>query len=74
MYESPPVVDELRSWLRLSKRDPRYERDALTYECLALSRLEAQALGLLLRPRVYRLVPRLGLHRLLTASANPCSR
>jgi hypothetical protein len=69
MYETPPVVEELRSWLRLSKRDPRYESDGLAYECLALSRLEAQALGLLLRPRVYRFVPMLGLHRLLTATA-----
>jgi hypothetical protein len=69
MYETPPVVDELRSWLRLSKRDPRYERDGLTYECLALSRLEARAVALLLRPRAYRLVRRLGLHRSFTSSA-----
>jgi hypothetical protein len=69
MYETPPVIDELRSWLRLSKRDPRYERDGLTYECLALSRVEALVLGLFLRPRVYRFVLRLGLHRSFTASA-----
>jgi hypothetical protein len=69
MYETPPVVDELRSWLRLSKHDPRYERDGLTYECLALSRLEALALRLLLRPRAYRFVLRFGLHRSFTASA-----
>lgn len=69
MYETPPVVDELRSWLRLSKRDPRYARDGLTYECLALSRFEALALGFLLRPRAYRFVLRVGLHRSFTASA-----
>jgi hypothetical protein len=69
MYEMPLVVDELRSWLRLSKRDPRYERDGLTYQCLALSRLEALALGFLLRKRVYRFVRMLGLHRVFTASA-----
>ncbi len=69
MYEAPPVVEELRSWLRLSRRDPNYERDGLTYECLALSRLEARAFGLLLRPRVYRLVRALGVHRRFTASA-----
>ncbi|MDX6490866.1 MAG: hypothetical protein QOD43_1111, partial [Gaiellaceae bacterium] len=69
MYETPPVVEELRSWLRLSKRDPRYEQDGLSYECLALSRLEALALGFLLRKRVYRLVRTLGLHRAFTASA-----
>jgi hypothetical protein len=69
MYEAPLVVDELRSWLRLSKRDPRYEQDGLTYECLALSRVEALALGCLLRKRVYRFVRMLGLHRVFTASA-----
>jgi hypothetical protein len=69
MYETPLVVDELRSWLRLSKRDPRYEQDGLTYECLALSRVEALALGCLLRKRVYRFVRMLGLHRVFTASA-----
>jgi len=69
MYEAPLVVDELRSWLRLSMRDPHYEQDGLTYECLALSRVEALALGFLLRKRVYRFVRMLGLHRAFTASA-----
>jgi hypothetical protein len=69
MYETPHVVRELRAWLRLSKRDPRYERDGLSYECLAVSRLEAGAFGLALRPRVYPLVRRVGLHRTFTASA-----
>jgi hypothetical protein len=69
MYETPLVVDELRSWLRLSKRDPRYEQDGLTYDCLALSRVEALALGFLLRRPVYRFVRTLGLHRAFTASA-----
>ena len=69
MYETPLVVDELRSWIRLNKRDPRYEQDGLTYECLALSRVEAIALGFLLRKRIYPFVRMLGLHRLFTASA-----
>jgi len=69
VYETPPVVEELRSWLRLSKQDPRYDCDGLSYECLALSRVEAEAFGLALRPRVYPLVRRLGLHRTFTSSA-----
>jgi hypothetical protein len=69
VYETRPVVEELRSWLRLSKRDPRYERDGLSYECLALSRFEAGMFGLLLRPRVYPLVRSVALHRTFTASA-----
>jgi hypothetical protein len=63
-YATPPVVDELRAWLRLDRSDPRYEQDGLTYECLDLSPLEARALALLLRPRVLPLA-----RRALTASA-----
>jgi nitroreductase len=68
MYEMPPVVAELRSWLRLSKRDPDYERDGLSYECLDLSRIEAGVLSLLLRPWVYRAVRSVHLHHALAAS------
>jgi hypothetical protein len=68
MYELPPVVAELRSWLRLSKSDPNYERDGLSYECLDLSRIEAGVLSLLLRPWIYRLMRSLRLHRALAAS------
>ena len=52
VYETPPVVEELRAWLRLDPRDPRYTEDGLNFECLDLSRLEARALALALRPRV----------------------
>jgi nitroreductase len=53
VYETPPVVEELRAWLRLDPRDPRYTEDGLNAECLDLSRLEARALALALalRPR-----------------------
>jgi nitroreductase len=69
VYESPALVEELRSWLRLSKRHPRYERDGLTYECLALTRFEALGFAFLLHPRVYPLAHALRLHRRFTASA-----
>jgi hypothetical protein len=69
LFDTPPVVRELRSWLRLSKRDPNYERDGLSYECLALSRLEAALFGLALRPRLFRVVRALRLHRTFTSSA-----
>src|SRR5207253_8838561 len=64
VYESPAVVAELRAWLRLDRRHAAYELDGLTYQCLDLSRLEARALRLLLRPRILP-VARSG----LTASA-----
>jgi len=69
MYESPATMSELRQWLRLSKRDPDYTRDGLSYECLDLSALEARVLALLLRPRVYRIVRAARGHRAFTASA-----
>jgi len=69
VYDSPDIVEELRSWLRLSKRDPRYSQDGLSYECLALSWLEARGLALLLRARIYPFVRALRVHRAFTASA-----
>jgi hypothetical protein len=68
LYESPDVVEELRSWLRLSPRHPRYEQDGLSYECLDLSRVEAAAAAIALRPPVYKLVRRLRLHRTFAAA------
>lgn len=68
LYDSPPVVDELRSWLRLSGRDPRYALDGLSYDCLGLGRATAAGLALLLRPRVYPFVRALRLHSTFTAA------
>jgi len=68
LYDSPPVVAELRRWLRLSRRDPRYEQDGLSYECLDLSRGQAAAVAVLLHPRVYPAVRALRLHRAFAAA------
>jgi hypothetical protein len=65
VYESRAVVEELRSWLRLSK----HARDGLTYECLTVSSFQARAFALLLHPRVYRVVRALGVQRTFTASS-----
>jgi hypothetical protein len=69
VYESPAVVAELRRWLRLSKSDPGYERDGLTYEALALSPLEARLLGFALRPVPLRAVCALRLHHAFASSS-----
>jgi hypothetical protein len=66
MFGTPPVARELRAWLRLNPRDPRYHRDGLTDRALGLSRLEARVLSGALRS--YRLTRRLGLPALLAAS------
>ncbi len=69
VYESPAIVAELRRWLRLSKSDPDYERDGLTYEALALSPLEARLLGFALRPAPLRAVCALRLHHAFASSS-----
>lgn len=68
VYDSPAVVRELRGWLRLSPRHPRFAQDGLSYPCLGLPRPVAAVLALVLSPGVYRLVRALRLHRLLTAA------
>jgi nitroreductase len=69
VYESPAVVSELRRWLRLSRRDPGYQRDGLTYEALCLSSAEARVLGVLLRPWPMRVGRTLRVHHALAASS-----
>ncbi|WP_042393681.1 hypothetical protein [Streptacidiphilus carbonis] len=44
LWSAPGVAAELRSWLRLTPRHPRYHQDGLSYRALAMSR--AEALGL----------------------------
>ncbi|GAB2608217.1 hypothetical protein Aab01nite_61340 [Paractinoplanes abujensis] len=65
MFGTPPVARELRHWLRLDPRDPRYHRDGLTDRALELSRPEARVLAGALR--AYPLTRRLGLPALLAA-------
>jgi hypothetical protein len=60
---------ELWEWLRLSPRHPRYHRDGLNAECLALSSAERAAAELLLRPRLFHLLGRAGLARHLISEA-----
>jgi hypothetical protein len=69
LYMSSASMRELREWLRLSKRDPDYHRDGLTYECLNLSRWEARLLAFLLRPHIYPVVKATRLYRAFTASS-----
>jgi nitroreductase len=60
---------ELWSWLRLSRRDPRYHRDGLTADCLALSLPERIAARVLLRPFVFSALGRLRVARHLVSEA-----
>ena len=60
---------ELWSWLRLSPRDPRWARDGLNADCLALSPIERAAARLLLAPRIFALLRRLGVARHVVSEA-----
>jgi len=69
LFGTPAVVDELRAWLRLTPRHPRYRIDGLTDQALALSRVEAVALRAALSPQAYRVGRRLGVPALLAAGS-----
>jgi nitroreductase len=60
---------ELWSWLRLSKRDPRFRRDGLNADCLALSGAERIPALVLLRPFVFSSLARFGVARRLISEA-----
>jgi hypothetical protein len=66
MFSTPKVALELRAWLRLDPRDPRYHRDGLTDRALTLSRAEARLLAAALH--AYPVTRRLGLAALLAVS------
>lgn len=57
---------ELLAWMRLSPRDPRYHRDGLNAEAMALGRVEAAGASLVLGP-LFPLLNRLGLAERLTS-------
>ncbi|TDU03720.1 hypothetical protein EDD99_2160 [Streptomyces sp. 846.5] len=54
LWSAPGVAAELRSWLRLTPRHPRYHQDGLTYEALVMSRPEALALRAVLAAHASR--------------------
>ncbi|NUS46014.1 MAG: hypothetical protein HOQ15_00265 [Gemmatimonadaceae bacterium] len=69
-FESRPEYHaELWSWLRLSRRDPRYRRDGLNADCLALSTPERLGAMVLLYPIVFRLLGHLRIARHLVSEA-----
>lgn len=71
-FQSGPTT-ELRDWLRLDPRDPRYDQDGLSDAALGLGRWESRGLALALRPPVLALLRRTRLTRALarTATARP---
>ena len=70
-FESQPAYHaELWSWLRLTPRDPRWRRDGLNADCLALSTAERAAARVLLRPVVFSGLAHLRVARHIVSEAS----
>lgn len=59
---------ELLSWMRLSRRHPRWDRDGLNSEAMAMGRLEAVGAGLVLGP-LFGMLDRMGVAAPLLSEA-----
>lgn len=69
-FESQPAYHaELWEWLRLSRAHPRYARDGLNAECLALNPLQAWLAQRLLVPERFSVLSLLGIARYLVSEA-----
>ncbi len=60
---------ELWSWLRLSRDDPRWNRDGLNADCLALSEIERMGANILLKPTPFRILSALHIARPIVSEA-----
>lgn len=64
------IARELHTWIRFSRRDPRWYRDGLNAACLGWGGMEATMARVLLAPRMLAVLSRLGLHRALCADVD----
>jgi nitroreductase len=69
VLRAPAYRAELLSWMRLSKSHPRYHRDGLNAEHMALSPIEASGAGVVLGPRAFPALDRVGAARPLISEA-----
>jgi hypothetical protein len=68
-YRDRAFRAELLSWMRLSRRHPRWTVDGLNAEAMEMSSLEAGGAGLVLRPGVFEALDSIGAAHLLVAEA-----
>ncbi|HXQ46229.1 MAG TPA: hypothetical protein VN806_06405 [Caulobacteraceae bacterium] len=68
-YRDRAYRAELLSWMRLSRRHPRWAVDGLNAEAMEMSGVEAVGAGVVLRPGVFEALDRLGAARMLVAEA-----
>jgi hypothetical protein len=67
-YRDPSAVAELRQWLRLTPRHPRYTLDGITERALGLARWRAVVLTVCFAASIHPIMRHLGLSRLLAAA------
>ena len=68
-YRDKAYRSELVSWLRLSRRDPRWALDGLNAEAMAMSPLVATGAGAIFAPRVFEALDGIGIGSTLVAEA-----
>ena len=68
-YRDRAFRAELLSWMRLSRRHPRWAVDGLNAEAMSMSGFEAAGAGVVLRPGVFEALDGLGAARMLVAEA-----
>jgi hypothetical protein len=61
---------EVYHWMRFSSRDPRWHRDGLTADCLAMNRFERAMVGLVFRPRIFAILDAIGVMRPLLSESS----
>ena len=61
--------EELLSWMRLSKKHPKWSIDGLNYDAMAMSEFEAKAAGIVLSKKIFPLINKIGLGGAITAEA-----
>lgn len=62
---------ELYRWMRFRPSHPNWNRDGLNAACMAVSAVEARVAELLLHPRVFARIRRLGVVKALVSEARP---
>ncbi len=65
----PGYLAELYSWLRFSKKNLRWSADGLNAEAMSLGLIEALGGALVMRPRVFSFLAKLGIGRALIAES-----
>ena len=65
----PDYHAELYRWMRLSPKHPDWDRDGLNAACMALSGVERAAASVILRPRIFALLTRVGAARAVISEA-----